>query len=126
MLWSVLLVGLGGAAGSIFRYLISIYINKWFPTAFPVATFTANIVGCLIIGILFGLFAKGQLSHPDYKFLLVTGFCGGFTTFSTFSSETLLLFQSGNAGIALTYIAFSIVLGLGAVWLGMILIKGGL
>jgi CrcB protein len=120
---SVLLVGIGGGAGSILRMLVNVYVNKWTNQTFPLATFLVNIAGCLIIGILFGLFAKGQLVHQDYKMLLVTGFCGGFTTFSTFSSEGLLLFQSGNGQTAILYLLLSMITGLGAVWLGMSLVR---
>ena len=120
---SVLLVGIGGGAGSILRMLVNVYVNKWTNQTFPLATFLVNIAGCLIIGILFGLFAKGQLAHQDYKMFLATGFCGGFTTFSTFSSEGLLLFQSGNGQTAILYLLLSIITGLGAVWLGMSLVR---
>lgn len=120
---SVLLVGIGGGAGSILRMLVNVYVNKWTNQTFPLATFLVNIAGCLIIGILFGLFAKGQLAHQDYKMLLATGFCGGFTTFSTFSSEGLLLFQSGNGQTAIFYLLLSMITGLGAVWLGMSLVR---
>jgi CrcB protein len=116
-------VGIGGGAGSILRMLVNVYVNKWTNQTFPLATFLVNIAGCLIIGILFGLFAKGQLVHQDYKMLLVTGFCGGFTTFSTFSSEGLLLFQSGNGQTAILYLLLSMITGLGAVWLGMSLVR---
>jgi CrcB protein len=123
MLKSVLLVGLGGGTGSILRMLVNVYVNKWVSLKFPLATFLVNIIGSLVIGILFGLFAKGQLAHQDYKMLLATGFCGGFTTFSTFSSEGLLLFQSGNGQTAILYLLLSIFTGLASVWLGMTLVR---
>jgi len=120
---TIILVGLGGGLGSIFRYLTSVVVTKYFQTTFPLATFTVNILGCLIIGILFGLFERQQLTNPDLKFLFITGFCGGYTTFSAFASENINLFQSGNSLTAFVYIATSIIISLFAVWLGLTLTK---
>jgi len=80
-------------------------------------------LGCLLIGILLGLFERQQLSNPDLKFLFITGFCGGYTTFSAFASENINLFQSSNSLIAFLYIAVSVLVGLLAVWLGLMLTK---
>ena len=123
MLKSILLVGLGGGVGSILRYLTSVVVAKYFHSLFPLSTFVANFVGCLIIGILIGLFEKFQLVDTNLRLLLITGFCGGYTTFSAFAAENLMLFQSGNYATAVLYIFLSIVLGIGAVWLGVIMIK---
>lgn len=120
---TIILVGLGGGLGSILRYLTSVAINKYFQTNFPFATFTVNIIGCLIIGIIIGIFDRQQITNPDFKFLLVTGFCGGYTTFSTFSAENLNLLQSGNYLTAFLYITLSIFICLFAVWLGLLLTK---
>jgi len=123
MIRAIVLVGIGGGLGSIFRYLTSVLANKYFQAIFPLGTFFANIIGCLIIGVLLGLFERQQLINPDLKFLFITGFCGGYTTFSTFASENINLFQSGNSLTAFLYIASSIVLSLLAVWLGLTLAK---
>ncbi len=120
---AIILVGLGGALGSIFRYLTAVVVNKYFQTTFPWATFAANILGCLIIGILLGLFERHQLTNTDLKFLLITGFCGGYTTFSTFAAENMSLFQSSNTGTAFLYIAASLLVSLFAVYLGLTLTK---
>lgn len=120
---AIILVGLGGGLGSIFRYLTSVIMTKYFQSIFPLATFTANILGCLIIGILLGLFDRQQLTNPDLKFLFITGFCGGYTTFSAFTSENINLFQSGNSLTAFFYITTSILVSLFAVWLGLTLTK---
>ena len=123
MLKSLLFVGLGGSIGSIFRYLTSIYIAKYFPTKFPLATFWVNILGCFLIGLLFGYFEKNTMVNSDMKLLFVTGFCGGYTTFSTFGHENISLFQSNNSLLAFAYIGASLIFGLLAVWLGLFLAK---
>jgi fluoride exporter len=123
MIRTIFLVGVGGAIGSICRYLTYIFISRHYPSVFPFATFTANILGCLIIGILFGLFERYQLINTDLKFLLITGFCGGYTTFSTFSSENLALLHAGNYFTAITYIFISVLTGLLAVWGGIMITK---
>ena len=123
MLRAIILVGAGGGIGSIFRYLTSVIVSKYFHAAFPLATFIANILGCLIIGLLLGFFERHQLANPDLKYLFVTGFCGGFTTFSTFAAENYNLFQSENSLTAFAYIAASVLVGLLAVWAGVALTK---
>jgi len=123
MIRAIIFVGLGGGLGSIFRYLTSVIMTKYFQTTFPLATFTANILGCLIIGIFLGLFERQQLTNPDLKFLFITGFCGGYTTFSAFATENINLFQSGNSLTAFLYIGTSLLVSLFAVWLGLTLTK---
>jgi len=120
---AIILVGLGGGLGSIFRYLTSVVVTKYVQTTFPLGTFAVNIIGCLIVGILLGLFERQQLTNPDLKFLLITGFCGGYTTFSAFASENINLFQSGNSLTAFVYIASSVLISLFAVFIGIILTK---
>jgi CrcB protein len=123
MLRAILLVGIGGGIGSIFRYLTSVFISKYFSASFPWATFTVNLTGCLLIGLLMGYFGRQQAMDTKFYWLFVTGFCGGYTTFSTFSSENIHLLQSGNTLTALLYIAGSILCGLLAVWLGLVCMK---
>ncbi|RQO29918.1 fluoride efflux transporter CrcB [Taibaiella sp. KBW10] len=119
---NILLVGLGGALGSILRYLVSLWTTKEATQHFPWATFIINVSGCLAIGLLMGLLDKQILSNAT-RLLLITGFCGGFTTFSTFSAENIKLIQSGHLFTALLYIILSIILGLAAVWGGLFLTK---
>lgn len=123
MFKTLFIVGLGGGIGSAFRYLTSVLSDKYIQNSFPWATFLVNVIGCLIIGILIGFFAKQQVENPALKLLFVTGFCGGFTTFSAFALENIKLFQSGNTLLALLYIALSVLLGIFAVWGGMLLVK---
>ena len=123
MIRAIIFVGIGGGIGSIFRYLTSVFVGKYFLAAFPFATFFANILGCLIIGLLLGFFERHQLANPDLKYLFVTGFCGGYTTFSTFAAENFNLFQSENSLTAFAYIAASVLVGLLAVWAGVELTK---
>ena len=123
MMRAIILVGIGGGIGSILRYLTAVFVNKYFQPSFPWATFATNILGCLIIGLLLGFFERHQLTNPDLKYLFITGFCGGYTTFSTFSAENINLFQSGNTFIAFLYIAASVLIGLLAVWFGLALTK---
>lgn len=123
MLKTLLIVGLGGGIGSVFRYLTSVWTQKLVQSAFPWATFIVNVLGCLIIGILVGFFTKQQIENSDLKLLFVTGFCGGFTTFSAFALENVKLFQTENSLLALLYIALSVILGVFAVWTGMMITK---
>lgn len=123
MFKTLLIVGLGGGIGSVFRYLTSVWTQKLVQSAFPWATFIVNVLGCLIIGILVGFFTKQQVENSDLKLLFVTGFCGGFTTFSAFALENMKLFQTGNSLLALLYIALSVILGVFAVWTGMMITK---
>src|SRR6476646_398100 len=118
---TVLLVAVGGGIGSALRYLTSVFIVKCFAGSLPVATFLANLIGCFAIGLLMGYFLKTQTDDSQMRFLLVTGFCGGYTTFSAFAFENVTLIQQHNYTAAFAYIALSIVLGLAAVWCGLVL-----
>ncbi len=123
MLKTLLLVGLGGGVGSVFRYLTYVLTKPYAQGLFPWATFMVNVIGCLVIGLLVGYMTNNNIDNANLKLLFITGFCGGFTTFSAFALENLKLFQSGNSLLALSYIMLSVVLGLLAIWLGMWLTK---
>lgn len=117
MLKALLLVGSGSFIGGALRYLIS-QLMKPCGAGFPLGTFCVNILGCFLIGLLYGLFSKYSTTSGDWCLLLTTGFCGGFTTFSTFCNESMTMVQNGNWGTMVIYIAGSMLLGIAAVLLG--------
>jgi CrcB protein len=123
MIKEILLVGLGGGVGSILRHLVAVCSGRIFPASFPAGTFLVNILGCFIIGLLIGLGGYRQALSANCRLLLATGFCGGFTTFSTFSAESLRLFESGHTLSGILYVAVSILTGIAAVWLGIWIFK---
>lgn len=109
---------LGGGTGSVLRYAAQMMLHERIvPYSFPWATFAVNIIGSFLIGMFYALSARFNLP-ADIRLLLTTGLCGGFTTFSTFSNDGLILLKQGLYGIFLTYIALSVVLGVAATLLG--------
>lgn len=117
MIRNLLCVALGGALGSVARYLVSKWIQESASSAFPLGTMTVNVAGCLLIGIFYGLAERYGISG-ELKLFLTVGICGGFTTFSTFMNENLLLLRGGSFMMALLYAGLSVVLGLAAVYAG--------
>ncbi|MFP4091810.1 MAG: fluoride efflux transporter CrcB [Cyclobacteriaceae bacterium] len=122
MLKHLLLVGIGGFLGSALRFLIYILINRHVSTYFPLGTFTVNILGCLLIGLLYGLWSQEYIDDLSSR-LWITGFCGGFTTFSTFSNDGVMLIDNGQFATMLFYVSASVILGFAAVYLGAYLSK---
>jgi len=118
----LMLVGVGSLFGGIARYLVSLAM-RGVGGAFPWGTLTANIAGCLLIGLLWGLFNRCPNLSPSLNLLLMVGFCGGFTTFSTFSRESLALLEAGNYLSFVLYAFGSLGLGLLAVALGFAITK---
>ncbi|GGX08734.1 fluoride efflux transporter CrcB [Aquimarina muelleri] len=118
----IFLVFIGGGTGSIARYLISKYLNNS-STGIPYGTLTANVLGCLLIGIILGLSLKNNIISQNTVLLLATGFCGGFTTFSTFAYENHVLLKSGDFINFILYAIASLVIGLLFVFLGMFITK---
>jgi CrcB protein len=119
----ILVIGTGSFIGGVFRYLLTLLIQTKTTSQFPLGTLTVNLIGCFFIGIFFGFFDKGLVSH-EWKLFLATGLLGGFTTFSAFSIETFTLFREGNVGYALLYIFVSVSLGLMATYFAYLVAKG--
>lgn len=117
-----LLVFLGGGFGSVLRYIIGKYLNSP-QNGIPYGTFAANILGSLLIGIILGLATKSNSLSENQTVLLATGFCGGFTTFSTFAYENHVFLKSGDFTNFALYTIISFVIGFLAVFLGMFLVK---
>ena len=119
----ILLVAVGSGLGGMLRYLVPGWIGA--AKGFPWATLTVNVVGSLLIGLLSGLLARhGGSSAEAARAFAVVGFCGGFTTFSTFSNETFRLIESNQWLSAAVYVGVSVVVGLAAVFLGYLISKG--
>lgn len=119
MIKSIFFVGIGGSVGSVMRYLLGVLGAHYLKGTFPIATLITNFLGCLIIGLLIGYFGKSNEINPQLKLLLITGFCGGFTTFSTFAAENVQLLENGNYWLLLGNVVGSVILGIGGVILGM-------
>jgi fluoride exporter len=112
-------VGIGGFAGSVMRYALSGYVQQvTHSTSFSYGTLFVNVLGCFIIGFLSQLVESYGLFSAEARALLIPGLLGGFTTFSTFSNETLNLFRDDETALGLVNIGAHIFLGLGAVWAG--------
>lgn len=116
----LLAVALGGAIGSSGRYLISLAVESMSNSKFPFETLAANLIGCFLIGILWGYFERLSISN-EFRLFLFTGILGGFTTFSTFARENIQLFKVGEPMAAVTYILASNVIGVGLVAAGFVI-----
>jgi fluoride exporter len=120
MIKNFLFIGLGGGIGSMLRYGSNLLVTT---KSFPAATLLINIAGSLLIGMVFGISIKNENFALNWKLFLATGICGGFTTFSSFSLENMLLLQNGKYFLCTVYILASIVLGIGAAIVGFKLIN---
>lgn len=119
----LLAIAAGGALGSAARYLVVAQMTRWFGFNFPWGTLAVNVAGGLAIGILAELMALKWSVSPELRAFLIVGILGGFTTFSAFSLETVSLAQTGAVISALVYVAGSVVLSVGAVVVGLLLIR---
>lgn len=117
------LVGIGGFWGAILRYWISVEFQRWSKSTFPYGTLTVNLLGCFFIGVLMFLAQEKQTLSVSYRLLLVTGFLGGFTTFSAFGYETMRLYHEGKIGLVWGNVFLQVLGGLLAVELGRQLVR---
>ncbi len=118
-----MIVGLGGFIGTVARFLVSRYFQLNYSTVFPWSTLTVNIIGSLLIGIIYGLSEKGDILSPEFRLFLAVGICGGFTTFSTFSNDAFLLIRQDEWFRFALYTSLSFFLGLMAIYAGRFIIK---
>lgn len=120
---NVILVAAGGAVGSVTRYLVGVWSVRVLGLAFPWGTLIVNLVGSFAIGLLAELIARRFNASMELRLLLVTGFLGGFTTFSAFSLDTVALYERGQVTTAVAYVLASVILSLGATFAGMAAIR---
>lgn len=114
--------GVGGFVGTCARYLVGRWCTEAYPGSFPVGTLVVNLVGCLLIGLLYGIIERYDALSREHTLLLVTGLCGGFTTFSTFALDTLTMIDRGAWATVAIYLAVSLIVGIVLVALGRYLI----
>ena len=119
MLKISLLIGAGGFLGSISRYWLSLFLDRHFTGAYPIGTFTVNIIGCFLLGLIYAVAEHSSFISPDTRLFLAAGFCGSFTTFSTFAFESQVLIKDGHWPTMASYIVASIVLGVIATFVGV-------
>lgn len=122
MMKMILAIGTGSFIGGIFRYLLSQNVQSRFLSAFPYGTLVVNIIGCFLIGVVFAISERGNMTN-EWRLFLATGLLGGFTTFSAFSNETVGLLRDGQFFYASAYIVASVALAVVATFLGASLIK---
>lgn len=119
----ILIIGTGSFIGGVSRFLTSRYIQNTVISGFPYGTLFVNVLGCLLIGIFYGISERGNFMSPEMRLFLTVGFCGGFTTFSTFATENLSLLKDGNFFYFALYTALSVFLGLMATYFGNLVTK---
>ncbi len=121
---SLLAVGVGGFFGAIIRYLLAVSVDEYIkPDQFPFGIFIVNIIGCLLIGLLAGIFELKGWINVELRLFIFVGFLGGFTTFSTFVNDTFILSREGEMIAALLNVGGQVLLGLLFVWVGYSVIK---
>ena len=122
LLKTILAVGSGSFLGGAGRYLVSLAM-KDISKGFPWATLAVNLLGCFLIGLLWGVFGKNGTDGSHWALFLTVGFCGGFTTFSTFSKEAIIMLQTGHVWGFAAYVSMSVVVGVALVALGYFLVR---
>lgn len=123
MLKAILIIGSGSFIGGVSRFLTAKYVHNNFLSNFPYGTLLVNIIGCFLVGLIFGMAERGHLTHPEWRLFLVVGFCGGFTTFSAFSEENLNMLSGGNMLHFSMNVGLNVFAGIMAVFLGSNLVR---
>jgi len=123
MLRTIFIVGTGGFIGSVMRYLVQYFIDKGMNSSFPMGTLIANIAGSFIIGIVFALAQKSNLLNSEWRIFLAVGLCGGFTTFSSFAYNNFIMIEEQSYFQLFLNVGGSLIFGILAVYLGIILVR---
>ncbi len=123
MFKAMIIAGLGGFIGTCLRFLTGKFFHAVTSSAFPWGTFSVNVIGSFVIGIFFGLAERSNVISPSMNVFLITGFCGGFTTFSSFADDMYLMLQQRHWMSLGLYVGLSFLLGLAMGWLGRTLVK---
>jgi CrcB protein len=123
MLKTIFVVGAGSFMGGVARYLTTRLVQNSLVSTFPFGTMVVNLLGCLLIGLIFGISERTNLINDEWRLFLTVGFCGGFTTFSAFANENVVLLRDGNFYFFALYTGLSVFLGLIAVFIGHALTK---
>ncbi|MBJ3784151.1 fluoride efflux transporter CrcB [Devosia sediminis] len=124
---ALVLVGLGGAIGSMARYGMSVLIGRFWSGSFPLATLLVNITGSMAMGLLIGFLVRTlPASGPDIRLFVGIGVLGGFTTFSSFSLDTISMIERGELGQAALYVGLSVVVCLAGLYCGLLMTRGGM
>ncbi len=123
MLQSIIAIGLGSCCGGILRWLLSQFFQRFSFYHFPLGTFAVNIIGCFCIGLFYAMFEKYNIGNQSVRLFLTVGFCGSFTTFSTFINENVALLQGNNYVMSLIYLCASIFVGIAALLFGIYLMR---
>lgn len=119
----VVLVGVAGSFGAVSRYLLDGLVSRWAGGGFPWGTLVVNVSGCFLVGLLTTLLTEQLLSYPTARIAVSIGFIGAYTTFSTFAYESVRQLQGGAVGLAVANVVASVVVGLGAAWIGIVVGK---
>lgn len=123
MIKLLFIIGTGSFLGGIARFLTSRFIQNTVISAFPYGTFVVNIIGCFLIGLFYGLSERGNFMTAEWRMFLTVGFCGGYTTFSTFANENVALLRDGNVFYFALYTGLSVFIGILATYLGNLVTK---
>ena len=118
-----LLVFVGAGLGGVLRHIVNMLTLRWFGPGFPAGTFLINITGSIVMGLVVGYLATRDMPNPEVRLFVATGILGGYTTFSTFSLDTITLWQRGEIAATAAYVLGSLILSFAGLWLGMAIFR---